>query len=62
MTLHPKRAPKNKLRSTPPWFFKIEPILDEQVLIHKNTGQEKRRDKDNDYGDSDVRRSWRDRR
>jgi hypothetical protein len=28
----------------------------------QHTCQEKRRDKDHDYGDSDVRRSWCDRR
>ena len=47
---------------TQPSSFKIEPILDAQVLVHKNIFQEKRREKDNDYGDSDVRRSRRDRR
>jgi hypothetical protein len=51
-----------QLRSTPLQFIEIEPILDEQVLVHKSICQEKRRDKDNDYGDSDVRRSRGDRR
>lgn len=42
--------------------LKIEPILGEQVLSSKNNCQETRRENNNDYGDSAVRRSWRDRR